>query len=744
MKRSLILMAVAAGLRASSPTAWEMNTYQDFLKGRFENVSLSRDGRLRLAPALDTFFASDQQSVWSLAAAPDGAVYAGTGHHGRVFRVDAKGKSEVVFSAEEPEIFALAVDSKGVLYAGSSPDGKVYRIEKGKTREYFAPGAKYIWSLKFAPDGALFVGTGDQGKVFRVTAAGKGEVYYETGQNHATTLAFDPAGRLLAGTEPNGVLYRIERKDKAFVLYDANLPEIRGIVPAPDGSVWVAALGGGMGGRAGSPTGAVGAGQTATPAVAVTTSITVEGAAQVGPDVKPKAEASKQAPAPAMAPPAVTAAPIIDLSGVEKSAIYRVAPDNSVETMWSSKEENIYDLALKGSELLFSTDVQGRLWRLTSDRKAALVAQTNEGESARILETASGWLAASASAGKIFRLRNETASAGVYESPVHDAGSVARWGKLTWKDGSASGLVFRTRSGNSARPDRTWSDWSEPLSDRENAQVSSPAARYIQWKAQFTDAGATLDSVSLALLTQNNPPVVKSLTVTLQWAGTAQSRPAAAVQAQPAAAYSITVTDTGEAGASTATGTPTQTVARASGQQLVIAWQAEDPDGDRLTYNVAFRGEGEREWKTLKANLTDLSLTLDGDALADGYYLFRVTASDRLVNPPAQAREAELISAPVLIDNTPPLLTPSVPRRVGEAVEIDVDAVDATSPLRRAEYCVDAGEWIPVEAQDGVTDSRKERFPVRIERLAVGEHLVVIRAYDAAGNAGLAKVVVDR
>jgi len=736
MTRALIMLVAAGCLRASTPTAWEMNTYQDFLKGRFQNVSLTRDGRLRLAPALDTFFSSDQPAVWSLAAGADGSVYAGTGHRGRVFRIDAKGKSEIVFAAGQPEVFALAVDGKGALYAGTSPDGKVYRIEKRKAAEYFAPGTKYIWALKFAADGSLLVGTGDQGKIFRVAGAGKGEVYYETGQNHVTALAFDSAGRLLAGTEPNGILYRIESKDRSFVLYDANLPEIRSIVPAPDGGVYVAALGGGLAGRAGSPAGAGAAGQSGAPVTGASMTITVEGSAQAGPDLKPKAEAPKPAqPAP---PPAT---PAVDLSSVEKSAIYRIGADHSVETLWSSKEENVYDLALTGSDLIFSTDFQGRLWRLSPDRKATLVAQTNEGETTRVVEAMGGWLAASASAGKIFRLRGETSTAGVYESPVHDAGAVARWGKLTWRDG-AGGVTFRTRSGNSARPDRAWSEWSGALTDPENSQTPSPNARYIQWKAEF--AGGELDRVSLAYLTQNNPPVVKNVSVTLQWAGPSPQTKPAAAQASQGQAYSITVTDTGEAGASSATGTPTQTVARASGQQLQISWQAEDPDGDRLVYSLHFRGDGEREWKPIRINPAETSVTLDGDALADGRYWFRVTGSDRAVNPPAAARESELVSAPVVIDNTPPAVTVGPPRRAGNTVEIDVEAVDATSPLRRAEYSLDAGPWIPVEARDGVADSRKESFLVRIDSLPAGEHLVVVRVYDAAGNAGLAKVVQSR
>ncbi len=51
---------------------------------------------------------------------------------------------------------------------------------------------------------------------------------------------------MLAGTEPNGILYRISGRNDAFVLYDANLPEIRSIVLGEDGTIYAAALGGGV------------------------------------------------------------------------------------------------------------------------------------------------------------------------------------------------------------------------------------------------------------------------------------------------------------------------------------------------------------------------------------------------------------------------------------------------------------------------------------------------------------------
>ena len=164
--------------------------------------------------------------------------------------------------------------------------------------------------------------------------------------------------------------------------------------------------------------------------------------------------------------------------------------------------------------------------------------------------------------------------------------------------------------------------------------------------------GSALDSVTVAYLPQNTAPVVKSINVTTQTAAGTAGAKAAAAQASTAP-YSITVSDTGDASVATASGTPTTVLARSVTPQISITWQAEDPDGDRLVYAVFFRGEEEQQWKLLKANLHDATLTFDGDALADGKYLFRVVASDREVNPPASARTAELTSAPVLIDNTP-------------------------------------------------------------------------------------------
>ena len=734
LSRCFGTFALASLAFASGTATWEMNSYGDFIKGRFSGVSLGRDGHVSLAPKVDPVFASDQPAIWSIARGPDGTVYAATGNRGRVYKIDAAGKSTLLWTADQPEVFAIAVDRQGAVYAGTSPDGAVYKIDGGKAAEYFAPKSRYIWSLAAGPDGALYVGTGDEGKIFRVTGAGQGELYYETGQQHITGLAVDAQGRLLAGTEPNGILYRITAKDKAFVLYDSGLPEIRAIVPMADGTVYAAALGGSVARRAQAANQATPNANPAGTVPSVSTTITVEAqSSEIKPPDATKAQ-TRAAPVPG-ATALVQSAPVTEASGGDKSAVYRINADNTVETLWSSKEENAYDLLAEAKQVLFATDQNGRIYGLAPDRGVTLITETGEGETTRLLASGNTVLAATSDVGRVFRLGESPGAAGELEAPVHDAGAVARWGSLTWRAAAPAGCTveFRTRTGNSATPDRTWSDWSVALTDPAGSRITSPNARYIQWKMALAGTGGrtpVVNGVTVAYLPQNSPPVVSSVTVSTQPAS-----PAASTKPSDSASMTVSATDSGTPAA-------TQVLSHAAGSQTTVAWQADDADGDRLVYDLSFRGEDETEWIPLKRAIHDNFVSFDGDLLADGKYFFRVVASDREANPPSSAREGQAVSAAVLIDNTPPTATLSAVRRDGATAHVEIEAADRTSALRRCEYSVDASGWTPVAPADGIVDGLRQKFTLDLKGLAPGEHLLVVRVADSAGNTGVAKAVL--
>jgi len=69
--RLMPLAALAACLCAAATTAvWEIDGYQDFLRGRMSGLSITPDGRLILGPRLDPFYSSDQPQIWGVAQAP--------------------------------------------------------------------------------------------------------------------------------------------------------------------------------------------------------------------------------------------------------------------------------------------------------------------------------------------------------------------------------------------------------------------------------------------------------------------------------------------------------------------------------------------------------------------------------------------------------------------------------------------------------------------------------------------------
>ena len=151
---------------------------------------------------------------------------------------------------------------------------------------------------------------------------------------------------------------------------------------------------------------------------------------------------------------------------------------------------------------------------------------------------------------------------------------------------------------------------------------------------------------------------------------------------------------------------------------------------------LSFRGEGETNWKTIRDDLSTARLSIESDTLADGHYEFRVRVDDGEANSPERALEAERISRPVLVDQTPPLVR-KLPDGPGGELRFEVE--DEVSEIRSAEFSVDAGDWDPVLSDDGILDSRKEEFTLSLGDLEPGEHLVVLRVRDRVGNAALAK-----
>jgi sugar lactone lactonase YvrE len=749
---SLLILVSAQSLLAEGTRIWKQSSFEDFEKGTAKGVAISSDGSLQLAPAFKAVYTTPSTYIWSIAADGQGNVFAAAGAPARVYRVTPDGQASVVFAAPELEVQTLVVDTSGVLYAATSPDGKVYKIERsakndkksaaplaseGKTdldpsftsSVFFDPKTKYIWDLALGAKGELYVATGDQGQIFRVDRKGVSSVFFKSDEAHIRALAFDTRGNLIAGSDGSGLIYRISPGGEAFVLYSAPKKEITALAVDAAGNIYAAGVG-------------------------------EKHAFQPPPVTRPQPQAAPTAPpehgamtlAPQAAPPTKAAgfnvtATVPPLPTAPGSEVYQIAPDGSPKRIWSSHEDIVYALSFDDrGRLLAGSGNKGRIYTIQSggDYVDLLKASATQ-VTAFAKGPKNGLYVATSNLGKIFLLGAQPDSEGSYESDVFDAHIFSRWGRLEVM--GAGNYDLYTRSGNVDNPDRNWSHWTK-VDMSQDVAADLPAARFIQWKAVLRPGPtpARIDAVSVNYRPNNVAPVLEEVTVQVGVRYNVTTTPKSSGEGSP-----ITIGPRYEA--------PPQAI-RDHGS-ISAHWTAHDDNDDDLVYSVYYRGDNETQWKLLKDKISDKYLTWDAGLFPDGGYTIKVVASDAPSHSPDEALSDTKESTRFEVDNTPPRIENLNAALEGGQIHITFRAADNFSPIRRAEYSVDAGEWQFIEPVGLLSDNRTENydFSIPVPGEAAGaepvvkgkrrskselpvEHVVVVRVYDRFENMGASKTLV--
>ena len=717
-----------ASMHASSSKFFQAAAQPDFLKGDVENLSIDSQGTLMLGPAAELVYETSAPFLWSVSAGSDGSLFVGTGNEGKVFRIDQQGKGSIFFDAPELEVHALAPAPNGGLYVATSPDGRIYKVDRdGKETVFFDPDDKYIWSLAVDSKGNVFAGTGEQGVIYKIAPDGKGSRFYETKATHATALAFDKAGNLLVGTGSPGRVLRIDPNGKAFVLLDSPYDEVRALHFDEKGMLYVAAL-------SGRPP---------------------SGAAPASQDDRLPASSNDAGRAPVASVSAeITSIAIVDVSGsspsagsarenrhASRGAVYRIPADGLWDQLWESRDDAPYDLTFaQDGALIVGTGNKGKIYRLDGDPvRPTLLARASAQQITAFYKDARGRLYyATANPGKLFRLSAERATRGTYESEPRDAQMVSTWGTLSWRGVAAAGSqidVF-TRSGNTETPDETWSPWSTAYKSANGSAITSPKARYLQWRAVLTGKGdgPVLTSITAAYLQRNIRPQVRSITAYPP--GIVFQKPFSTGEPDLAGFDDQSTPDrklasaalSGQQGSSPSLGRRTYE----KGLQTLV-WKADDENDDDLVYDVLYRREGEKTWKALRRALPDPILVWDTTTVPNGTYFVRIVASDLPSNPPELALTGELDSSALEIDNTPPVLAIQSVKFEGGRTTVVFDANDDHSPIQRVEFSLDGQRWHALFPKDGVADSKSEHYELVIDG-ELSERGLVLRASDTMNN----------
>ncbi len=728
----IALLATSCSVLAVTPLFWENFTQEELLKGTLTQVSLSAEGKLFLAQAYDLVYDTKQPYVFSMVRDKAGNLYVGTGHEGKVFKIDPQGNGSLYFESKELDIFALAIDAAGVLYVGTSPEGKVYKVTAAKqSTEFCDPEDKYIWSLLFDQSGNLYIGTGGRGLILKVDPSGKKSTFYDSDDTHIVSLARASDGSLLAGTSPGGMVISLNAQGKAFTLLDTSLEEVRALAVDRFGTIYAVAAS-----SKGLP-----AAQPAKGDISVETTggvlpiATIQALSGLG--EKPKESA------------VTVSAPGGEKDGTgARASIYAISKDGGVETIYTTKDQMVYDaVARNDGSLLAGLGGTGRLVGIDAAKQVTVITDSPMEQATRLVsEGETVWVAGS-NQGKVYKLSAQRAAEGTYASKSLDAKAVASWGKIMWRySGSAGGVEIATRTGNTEKADSTWSDWSAAYTSSSGQQITSPKARYLQWRATFkrgtaAAAGDLLERMQIAYIQQNLRPQVVSINVLPS---------GVALQKQPylqTGTLSLSSTS-GEAGVPNSPrergkdkqALPPRQVLEPGAQSFT--WKATDDNDDTLEYSLYFRGEGESDWKVLEKGVSDTFYTLGAAALPDGAYTLKVLTSDKPSNPFGKFLVGELVSKPFVITNSSPVIEVTGQKIQGKRAEIQFRARVLAGRVDSGEFSVDGGEWFLLFPVDGICDSQQEDFQFTTPDLTPGEHVIGLRGSDASGNTGTSKAVV--
>lgn len=695
-----ILLGVILKAPAVETVHFKHSTRAEFQKGTFEATVLDEDGFIRLLREEKSLLPQDVGYVWDMVVGPGGAIYAATGEEGEIYKITAEA-AKIFYKADDSNVLSLASDGQ-MLYAGTGPSGVILKINaKGEAKEIYRDEDEYIWDLALSRDGTLFAATGSKGRILKLSPDEEAVVLFDSPEEHILSLLLGRGGSLYASSSPGGIIYKVsldQEPARAEVLFDAEERELYALAQDDSGNLYASTAV--LDRRPPTPEGDP-------------SSFTISGGWSQGQAVRPR-------------PIAPTRAVPVKIEA--ENSIYRIDPSGNVNKIFKEKGVILLSLLHLEGALYFGTGDEGKLYRIGEDLEAVVVRDLDEAQITKVIKGPKDeLLVATANPGKIYSFGPTYANKGTYISEVLDAGAISRWGKISWRTEGPLGarVTLSTRSGNTSEADETWSDWSEEHSASPGEDIDSPPARYIQYRATLITANAkttpVLEEVSMAYLNSNQPPRVSQLDV-------GSPGPADRNREERGEARPQNKTEPGK---------------------INISWKAIDPNEDTLSFDLHFRGEGERTWKLLKKDEEKTTYQWDTASVPDGTYRVKVVASDVPSNPESRALTYERISKTFFVDNTPPVFKDFTVQPIqkpnqeaGKSYRIKALVVDRASGIASASFSVDSQDFKRLAPLDEVFDSKEELVEFETENLTPGEHTLVVKVTDRAGNVAAAKRVV--
>jgi len=643
--------------RAVTTKLFELDSADAFAEGELDRTSVSSLGEVTVGRDVRRIPLENVALVWCALAGRGDEVFLGTGNDGKVLALRGE-QTEVWAETGELIVSALSFGEGGDLYAGTIPGGKILRIRGRGRVETFAelPEVEHVWALEWDEQRhVLFAGTGPSGQVFSIDRTGRAEVFYDSEETHVLSLARGEGSDLYAGTSPEAILLKIDAPGRGRAVHDFEATEVKAI--ARRGSdVFVA-----VNEFPSPPT---------PPSKGLTKSTESEGATKAPGATK----GSKRQ---------------------GKGSLFRVGGDGRVDRLVKNDAGHLTDVEAEEGRVTVSVGEDGRILSVDDDRTVRTLIDVEERQVLALALAGRHKVFGTGDAAAVYRVLDSRPQDATYLTKVLDAGFRSQFGAIAWR--GRGPIVVQARSGNTAKPDTSWSDWSESL--QNGGRVPSPAARYVQVRVKFDPAqDSVLHALRVHYLNQNQRPLVTEIE--------------AVNKGEPAKVGEV----------------PEHS------SVFKLTWKVDNPDTDPLRYRLAFRREGDDTWRPITRGdeiLTKTEYEWNSESVAAGWYVVRVEASDERGNPAGRVERHEKLSRPVLVDNAPPRVVSL--EVAGRAVRGEVS--DGESNVVRIEYAVDGGEWRLLFPSDELYDQRAERFDAALpDEIGAGTRIVAVRAFDEGGN----------
>lgn len=792
---ALATCAMVVPAFAVTTSHWVQKSEADFKPGHMHNTVATNLGEVKLSRSIKTLLEQDPKvtSVYSLAEAPDGTIYAGTGPQGLLLQIKDGKVSTAATIDGGVNIFSLLIDDKGGLLLGTGGDkGRIFRIDRpgDKPRQIFAAdGVQYIWAIRQTPDGNLYAATGPTGALYEIKPDGSNSPLYKSEEDNITSLVSDGGDLLYVGTDPDGRVVRINRKTKeSFVVYNASESEISALALDKAGNLYAATGESALQPqpsnpeaskeKAGRPEASTGAkpippgtppsapkppelpnpnpGEPApipkkTPAKKISWSapsgrssrpLLLDNSGDDAPDEpgpggpgpgQPNAPAStaEAQPENANAPFPNGANPGPGEAKPEGNAIYKIDKDGFVTEVFRQPVV-IFSMLEQNGVLLVGTGGDGDIYQVNPEAEETVVlAKVDPKQVMCLLPGRDGKIyLGMANTGGVAAMTSGYAGDGTYTSTVLDATQVSRFGKMQLHGSLPEGSTLTIATRSGNVKEADVDGWSK-WSDE------TPATEFLAVKAptaRFLQYRLTFTSKD-----GTRTPVVDDVDVAYQ------------IPNMAPVVKSIKLTGVAEANAP-GPQAPAMPGMKPGGEQAnkppggtgvqQVVWEASDPNNDTLTYSLYFRLRG-GPWILLKDKLTDTNYLWDTRSVADGRYEVKVIASDAASNPAATGKTGNRVSDPIMVDNTPPVIGDLKSQIAGDKVTIDCRIVDQTGTVANCEYSVDSNDdWKAVLPSDNIYDEPSESVEFSIPGLSPGTHQVTLRATDNHGNQGFQSLTV--